>query len=83
MRISEPVGHTSRHPECTQCLHTSDIISQLNSPDGSGPSGGTMSGASSPSNHDTSAKPVVGLAPGRSMNATCRQVEAPRSPVLS
>src|SRR5438067_9344282 len=28
VRMSEPVGHTSRHAACVQCLHTSDDISQ-------------------------------------------------------
>src|SRR2546421_3154063 len=28
VRNNEPVGHTSRHAACVQCLHTSDSISQ-------------------------------------------------------
>src|SRR6185503_15543370 len=28
VRMIAPVGHTSRQPAWTQCLHTSDIISQ-------------------------------------------------------
>src|SRR5262249_23074041 len=28
VRTIDPVGHTSRHGAFTQCLHTSDIISQ-------------------------------------------------------
>src|SRR3954468_3573927 len=28
VRKSEPVGQTSRHAACVQCLHTSDSISQ-------------------------------------------------------
>src|SRR5919202_4667231 len=28
VRVIAPVGHTSRQPACTQCLQTSDIISQ-------------------------------------------------------
>jgi len=28
VRMMAPVGHTSRHPAWTQCLHTSLIISQ-------------------------------------------------------
>src|SRR5690242_11240254 len=55
VRNSDPVGHTSRHAACVQCLHTSDDISQRKSP----------------------------CWVGCSMNATCRQVEAPSAPVLS
>src|SRR4051812_26067562 len=58
VRNSAPVGHTSRHAACVQCLHTSDDISQRT--------------------------PVPSSAGTRcSTNATCRQVSAPRSPVLS
>src|ERR1043165_5970136 len=32
VRNSAPVGHTSRHAACVQCLHTSDDISQRMAP---------------------------------------------------
>src|SRR2546430_589561 len=51
---SAPVGQTSRHAACVQCLHTSELMSQRS------PSGACCS-----------------------MNATCRQVLAPSSLVLS
>src|SRR5215469_438356 len=57
VRISAPVGQTSRHAASVQCLHTLLAISQRRSP--------------SPS------------AAGCSMKATCRQVEALSSAVLS
>src|SRR5580692_7387126 len=71
VRISAPVGQTSRQPASVQCLHTSLDISHRDP----GSSGGLA---------DSS--PRAGAAPGRrvicSMNATCRQVEAPRLAVL-
>src|SRR5205814_341985 len=54
VRKSDPVGHTSRHAACVQCLQTSEDISHR------------------------SASPSV-----CSMKATCLQVFAPSSEVLS
>src|SRR3954453_14301428 len=54
VRNSAPVGQTSRHAACVQCLQTSDDISQRT--------------------------PSLTCC---STNATCRQVSAPRSIVLS
>ena len=31
VRNKAPVGHTSRHPKCVQCLHTSELISHRKS----------------------------------------------------
>src|SRR6201986_4041360 len=56
VRNNAPVGQTSRHAACVQCLQTSELISQR---------------SGSPSS------------PPCSMNATCRQLFAPSSPVLS
>src|SRR5204862_5989470 len=62
VRKSEPVGQTSRHAACVQCLHTSDDISQrIASPCSSSCRNGFRC----------------------SMNATWRQVLAPRVEVLS
>ena len=64
VRISAPVGQTSRQADSVQCLHTLLDISQ----------------------REPSAPSDPAASPGRwicSMNATCRQVEAPSSPVLS
>src|SRR5215210_5993673 len=65
VRKSEPVGQTSRHAACVQCLQTSELISQRNASTCSSPPGSTCSGSFC------------------SMNATCRQVFAPSSEVLS
>src|SRR5260370_920104 len=65
VRISAPVGHTSRQAASVQCLHTSLDISQRTS--------------------SAAAATFVPL-PGRpicSMNATCRQVDAPSRTELS
>ncbi len=70
VRISAPVGHTSRHAASVQCLHTSLDISQRTAP--AVPSAAPGGGGSAP--------------PGRpicSIKATCRQVEAPSRTELS
>src|ERR1041384_6585823 len=74
VRNSAPVGQTSRHAACVQCLQTSEDMSQRGAPaeplsDGS---------ATAPS-------PATGTRRGLccSMNATWRQVSAPRADVLS
>ena len=96
VRNNAPVGHTSRHPACVQCLHTSDDMSQRNS----GVSGGVVSTASGGVASAEVAPPgIVGIPrPTRarpdsralsmrsrscSMNATCRHVLAPSATVLS
>src|SRR6202012_3738683 len=70
VRISAPVGHTSRQPASEQCLHTSLDISQRSASD-SGPSSGPLGPGSG--------------GPGAicSMKATCRQVVPLRPTVLS
>ena len=51
VRNSDPVGQTSRHAACVQCLHTSEDISHLtgaSSPDSvacAAPVGGAAAGA--------------------------------------
>src|SRR3954464_12779181 len=40
VRNNEPVGHTSRHAACVQCLHTSDDISQRRASFWSSPTSG-------------------------------------------
>src|SRR5215469_3026325 len=62
VRISAPVGQTSRQAASVQCLHTSLDISQREPPG---------CGSASPG------RPIC------SMNATCRQVEAPSPTELS
>src|SRR6476469_5472452 len=85
VRNSDPVGQTSRHAAWVQCLQTSDNISQVTalSPE--------AAASSSPEDRVTPG----GRAPGMprstetldsddySTNATCRQVLAPSSWVLS
>src|SRR5579872_1192924 len=70
VRNSAPVGHTSRQADSVQCLHTSLAISQRTpsrAEEGAGWAG------------EEGATAVTGC----SMNATCRQVDAPRPTVLS
>src|SRR3954453_22350730 len=69
VRNSEPVGHTSRHAACVQCLHTSLDINQRR-PLSATPSLPT---------------PVRSWRIGLrcSMKATCRHVDAPSPFVLS
>src|SRR5215210_4394318 len=45
VRKSEPVGQTSRHAACVQCLQTSELISQRNASTCSSPPGSTCSGS--------------------------------------
>ena len=81
VRISAPVGHTSRQADSVQCLHTLLDISQREPSAENSPSADSVS-TDAP---ESSAGPAR-ASPGRlicSMNATCRQVEAPRAPVLS
>src|ERR1700759_587178 len=68
VRISAPVGQTSRQPASEQCLHTSLDISQRRASDG----GPLFSSAGSGSG---------GLGAICSMKATCRQV-VPLSPTV-
>src|SRR3954449_7312930 len=69
VRKSDPVGHTSRHAACVQCLQTSLDINQRR-PLSATPSPPTPVGCS-----------WIGLR--CSMKATCRHVDAPRLFVLS
>ena len=73
VRNSAPVGQTSRQAACVQCLHTSDDISQRKSP----PVAAVRLPAAIRARYLRSSRPRC------SMNATCRQVSAPRPPVLS
>jgi hypothetical protein len=78
VRNSDPVGHTSRQAAWVQCLQTSEAISQRWSRSGWAavcPPGGPGSGM--PMSTGARGGPVC------STNATCRQVFAPSSPVLS
>src|ERR1700733_13987177 len=80
VRISAPVGHTSRQADSVQCLHTLLAMSQREPSAENSPSADSVS-TDAP---ESSAGPC--RSPGRlicSMNATCRQVEAPSPPVLS
>src|SRR5919204_4820598 len=61
VRNSEPVGQTSKHAACVQCLQTSDDISQRSASSSPSPCSGSFC----------------------STKATCRQVFAPSSEVLS
>ena len=84
VRISAPVGQTSRQADSVQCLHTLLDMSQREPSAENSPSADSVS-TDAP---ESSGLPVPGpgASPGRlicSMNATCRQVEAPRPPVLS
>ena len=72
VRISAPVGQTSRQAASVQCLHTSLDISQREPSAPPTGRGHHRARAASPGPLDLC-----------SMNATCRQVEAPRPPVLS
>src|SRR5258705_8654680 len=69
VRNSAPVGQTSKEAACVQCLHTSDDINHATP---SRSSGGPMPGS-----------PRSTVVTGFSTNATCRQVSAPSSVVLS
>src|SRR5699024_10895311 len=82
-----PVGHTSTHAAWVQCLHTSEDMSQRNSPRSSG-------GAEAPgSSNEGIPRSTVSLRPRPvswwpsgsrcSMKATCRQLLASSPPVLS
>ena len=93
VRNSAPVGHTSRHPACVQCLQTSEDISQRNSSVFGGvvsPAAGCGRASGGPTRgmpRLTSLRPDSRASSIRSLscstNATCRQVLAPRAPVLS
>src|SRR3954452_25010703 len=72
VRNSAPVGHTSRQAACVQCLQTSLDISQRKSLFSPSAPGRVVDGMP----RSTGAEVC-------SMNATCRQVEAPSAPVLS
>src|SRR5690242_4044866 len=86
VRNRAPVGHTSRHAACVQCLHTSEDISQRTplSPDGApwsswpGKPGGPIPGR--PRSVVVTAEEAFA---DFSMNATCRQVSAPSAWLLS
>src|SRR5204862_2158888 len=67
VRKREPVGQTSRHAACVQCLQTSELISQ-------------RSASTSPPPPSASSVCSGWFC---SMKATCRQVFAPSSEVLS
>src|ERR1700729_3975291 len=69
VRNSAPVGHTSRQADSVQCLHTSLAMSQRTPSAAAGAKG------------EEGAAGATGT--GCSMNATCRQVDAPRPTVLS
>jgi len=73
VRISAPVGQTSRQAAWVQCLHTSLDISQREASPGPG----------SPAPGPDAAPSGAGGRAICSMNATCRQVEAPSPTVLS
>src|SRR5215212_149975 len=45
VRKRDPVGQTSRHAACVQCLQTSELISQRSASIGSSPSNGACSGS--------------------------------------
>src|SRR6478672_1741029 len=82
VRNSEPVGQTSRHAACVQCLHTSEDISQRKSVRVSAPlaaPGKVVEGMP----RETFAVCWCSTGLGCSMNATCRHVDAPSAPVLS
>src|SRR5690349_2565357 len=85
VRNSDPVGQTSRQAASVQCLHTSEAISQrIPSPSwyvcSPHRSAASARAATSTSDSVPSAAPT-GLR--CSTKATCRQVSAPRSIVLS
>src|SRR5438045_7880277 len=53
VRNSEPVGHTSRHAACVQCLQTSDDMSQRNaSPSSWSPRGGLRCSTNATCRHE-------------------------------
>src|SRR4051795_12515550 len=74
VRKSAPVGQTSRHAACVQCLQTSELISQRSASPVSAASAAPSTPAKSPSSRR-------GLF--CSTKATWRQVFAPSSEVLS
>src|SRR5689334_18657268 len=85
VRNSAPVGQTSRHPACVQCLQTSLLISQrksvrVSTPD---PSPGRCRSGMPRSIGARSSPSVLLASAACSMNATCRHEFAPRLPVLS
>src|SRR5439155_26943979 len=69
VRKSEPVGQTSRHAACVQCLQTSELISQRSA----SPSPGSTPTSPSPSRNGVRC----------STNATWRHELAPSADVLS
>src|SRR3954451_13983398 len=71
VRNRAPVGQTSKQAACVQCLHTSDDINHCKLPS-SRSSGGPIPGS-----------PRSTVVTGFSTNATCRQVSALSSVVLS
>src|SRR3989440_7527708 len=84
VRNRAPVGHTSRHAASVQCLQTSDDMSHRTpSPSWyvATPSRSTSPPRSAASTSD--APPSASAGTRCSMNATWRQVFAPRSIVLS
>src|SRR4051794_25302696 len=98
VRNSDPVGQTSRQAAWVQCLQTSEAISQRNSPAGPGVVGvipASDGGVPEPSAARARTSSPDGSSPWNtpgswmprglrcSMNATCRQVSAPRPMLLS
>ena len=60
VRNSAPVGHTSRHAACVQCLQTLDIISQRRSPaPPSGAFGGAGCSMNATARHEFALSPPV------------------------
>src|SRR3984957_5356926 len=93
-RINAPGGQTSRQADSVQCLHTLLAMSQREpsaenslSADSVSTDAPESSGCPCPCpGPGPGSCPGPGASPGRlicSMNATCRQVEAPSPPVLS
>src|SRR6476661_3296214 len=98
VRNRAPVGHTSRQAAWVQCLQTSDDISQRTPASSSVAAPGPIPGiprsvvSTTPVDPTPSVEPTplvepvettTDLSTGCSMNATCRQVLAPSSWVLS
>ncbi len=80
VRMSAPVGQTSRQPALVQCLQTSlDMSQRMASTWPGSPAAWPRTSAAGPS----AAGPTAAAGTCCSMKATCRQVEAPRPTVLS
>src|SRR3954447_26047398 len=79
VRNSAPVGHTSRHAACVQCLQTSEDMSQRSASAEPSSEGSASEGSASAPFPETGTR--TGLC--CSMNATCRHVSAPSADVLS